>query len=89
MLLESYVYNKIFAVRCNTTTSDDYIIEYRVPQGSALRYTPFLLYTADIPTNEQLTTSTFSDDTAILSPSRCPGRETTQLANHLLVEEVM
>jgi len=43
--------------------------------------------TADIPTNEQLTTSTFADDTAILSRSRCPGRATTQLANHLLVVE--
>jgi len=26
-LRESYLYNRIFAVRCNTTTSDDYIIE--------------------------------------------------------------
>jgi len=86
-LLESYLYNRTFAVRCNTTTSDDYIIKAGVPQGSALGPTLFLLYTADIPTNEQLTTSTFADDTAILSRSRCPGRATTQQANHLLVVE--
>jgi len=32
-------------------------------------------------------TCSFADDTAILSRSRCPGRATTQLANHLLVVE--
>jgi len=31
-------------------------------------------HTSDIPTNEQLTTFTFPDDTPILSRSRCPGR---------------
>jgi len=31
-------------------------------------------HTADISTNEQLKTSTFADDTAILSRPRCPGR---------------
>ncbi|KAH8357532.1 hypothetical protein KR084_011678, partial [Drosophila pseudotakahashii] len=45
------------------------------------------LYTADIPTNERLTTSTFADDTAILSRSRCPTRATAQLADHLVVVE--
>jgi len=79
-LFESYLYNRTFAVRCNSTTSDDYIIKAGVPQGSALGPTLFLLYTADIPMNEQLTTSTFADDTAILSRSRCPGRATSQLA---------
>jgi len=70
-----------------TTTSDDYIIETGVPQGSAVGPTLFLIYTADIPTNEQLTTNSFADGTAILSRSRCLGRATTQLASHLLVVE--
>jgi len=86
-LLDWYLYNRIFAVRCNTTTPDDYIIEAVVPQGSALGPTLFLRYTVDIPTNEHLTTSTFADGTAILSRSRCPGRATPQLANHLFDEE--
>jgi len=63
-LLESYLYNRVFAVRCNTKTSDDYIIEAGVPQGSALGPNLFVLYTADIPSNDQLTTSTFAEDTA-------------------------
>jgi len=87
-LLESYLYNRTFAVRCNTTKTDDFIIKAGVSQGSALGPTLFPLYTADIPTNEQLTTSTFADDTAILSRSRCPGRSTTQLANHLPAVEI-
>jgi len=87
-LLGSYLYNRVFAVRCNTTTSDDYIIEAEVPPGSALGPSPFLLYTANIPSKEQLTTSTFADNTAILSRSRCPGRATTPLANHLLIVEM-
>ncbi|KAH8315910.1 hypothetical protein KR074_001816, partial [Drosophila pseudoananassae] len=45
------------------------------------------MYTADIPTSAQLTTSTFADDTAILSRSRCPTQATTQLANHLTIVE--
>jgi len=62
------------------------ILQRNIPRCiSSIRLS--ILYTADIPTNEQLTTSTFADDTAILSRSRCPGRSTTQLANHLSVVE--
>ncbi|XP_070075662.1 uncharacterized protein [Drosophila takahashii] len=87
MILESYLFNREFAVRCNTTTSDDYTIEAGVPQGSALGPTLFLLYTADIPTNVRLTTSTFADDTGIISLSKCPIQATALLADHLVVVE--
>jgi len=86
-LLESYLYNRVFAVRCNTTTSDDHIIEAGVPQGSVLGPTLYIIYTADIPINERLTTSTFADDTAILSRSRCPIEATARLSEHLAVVE--
>ncbi|KAH8298695.1 hypothetical protein KR018_006895, partial [Drosophila ironensis] len=69
LLLESNLYNRVFSVRCNAATTGDYIIEAGVPQGSALGPCLYVLYTADIPTNEQLTTSTFADDTAILRRS--------------------
>jgi len=36
MLLVSYLYHGVFAVRCNETTSNQYTIEAGVPQGSAL-----------------------------------------------------
>ncbi|KAH8373685.1 hypothetical protein KR093_003287, partial [Drosophila rubida] len=40
-----------------------------------------------IPISRQLTTSTFADDTAILSRSRCPKQATAQLAAHLVAVE--
>jgi len=46
--------------------------------------TLYFLYTADIPTTTRLTTSTFADDTAILSHSRCPMQAAAQLALHLV-----
>ncbi|KAH8343604.1 hypothetical protein KR067_004073, partial [Drosophila pandora] len=46
--------------------------------------TLYVLYTADIPTSIRLTTSTFADDTAILSRSKCPMQATAQLALHLV-----
>ncbi|KAH8398576.1 hypothetical protein KR222_000468, partial [Zaprionus bogoriensis] len=68
-LLESYLYDRKFVVRCNTAISDDYTVGAGVPQGSVLGPTLYVFYTADIPTSTRLITSTFGDDTAILSSS--------------------
>jgi len=62
-------------------------IEAGVPQGSVLGPTLYLLYTSDISTSRQLTVSTFADDTAILSRSKCPQQASGQLAAHLDVVE--
>jgi len=86
-LLKSYLYKRVFAVRCSSSTSSDYTIEAGVPQGSVLGPILYILYTADIQTNYQLTISTFADDTAIPSRSRCPVKATMQLARHLTCVE--
>jgi len=89
-LLESYLYERKFAVRCNTAISDDFTIGAGVPQGTVLGPTLYDLNTADIPTSTQLRTSTFADDTAILSRSKCPTQATAQLALHLVdVEKLL
>jgi len=49
--------------------SGEHNIEARVPQGSDLGPTLYLFFTSDSPTSRQLTMSTFTDDTAILSRS--------------------
>jgi len=86
-LLKSYLYNRVFAVLCNSSMSDEHNIEAGVPQGSVLGPTLYLLYTSDILTSGQLTMSTFADDTAILSRSKCPQQASAQLAAHLDVVE--
>ena len=53
-LLESYLYDRKFAVRCNSAMSDDYVIRVGVPQGSVLGPTLYVLYTADIPTSNNI-----------------------------------
>jgi len=69
-LLKSYLYERTFAVRSNTATSNDHQTGAGVPQGGVLGPTLYLLYTADLSTSRCLTTSTFADDIAILSSSR-------------------
>jgi len=86
-LFESYFYHRVFAVKCNTTTSNQCTIEAGLSQGSALGPIQFILYTAHILTTESLITFTFADDTAILSRSRCPTNATVQLPDHLVVVE--
>jgi len=81
-LLKSYLYNRAFAVRCNSDMSNDHAINTGV-----LGPTLYVFYTSDIPTSRLLTTSTFADDTAILSRSKCPLQATTQLSRHLLAVE--
>jgi len=76
-LLEFYIYDRRFVVRCNTAISDD----FTVGAGGTSSY---VLYTADILTSTRLTTSTFADDAATLSRSKCPIQATAQLAIHLV-----
>ena len=63
--------------------SEDYPIEAGVPQGSVLGPLLYLIFTADLPTSNQVFLSTFADDTAILSTHPNPQTASMQLKNHL------
>ena len=71
--------NRKFRVRYGDSITSSYPIHAGVPQGSVLGPTLYLIYTADIPQNDQIITSTFADDTAILTTGRTAKESTETL----------
>lgn len=65
-ILESYLKNRKFKVAYKNHTTGDFPIAAGVPQGSVLGPVLYILFTADLPTDDHITTTTFADDTAIL-----------------------
>lgn len=65
--LKSYLTERFFRVRYGGEYSDIKEISAGVPQGSVLGPVLYLLYTRDIPRDENTLLGTFADDTAILA----------------------
>ena len=82
-VLESYLEHRSFRVKHNSFTTNDFPINAGVPQGSVLGPLLYLLFTADIPTSDNVTTSTFADDTAIMCRHKNIDIAGTQLQTHL------
>lgn len=66
-LLESYLTDRQFRVTHEEAITEWKDISAGVPQGSVLGPILYLLYTADIPNDDNTTLAMFADDTAILS----------------------
>ncbi|KAF6198264.1 hypothetical protein GE061_008011 [Apolygus lucorum] len=67
LLLKSYLENRHFRVKQDDQYSCLKPIKAGVPQGSVLGPVLYILYTRDLPQQEDTTVATFADDTAILS----------------------
>lgn len=66
-ILESYIMQRLFRIKQEDEYSALKHIKAGVPQGSVLGPVLFLLYTNDLPQNEETTVATFADDTAVLA----------------------
>uniref|UniRef100_A0ABD2W1S9 Reverse transcriptase domain-containing protein n=1 Tax=Trichogramma kaykai TaxID=54128 RepID=A0ABD2W1S9_9HYME len=82
-LLKSYLENRTFQTKVGGETSELHKIHAGVPQGSVIGPTLYLLYTADLPTSDNITTATYADDTALLSAHPCPDTTSLRLQEHL------
>lgn len=82
-LLCSYITCRQFVVKERDFISDPSPISAGVPQGSILGPTLYLIYTSDMPTSKEIHTSTFADDTAILSVNESPQEASHKLQIHV------
>lgn len=60
LLLKSYISGRCYEVNYNSETSPLYPIRSGIPQGSILGPVLYLIYTADIPTSEEVISATYS-----------------------------
>ena len=67
LVLRSYLQGRYFFVKHQDEFTSFHQVNSGVPQGSILGPVLYLIYTADLPTSNQVMTATFADDTAILA----------------------
>lgn len=83
LLIKSFLENRTFNVRINTTLSNSYSILAGVPQGSDIAPLLYIIYTADIPTNANTLIGTYADDTVILASNLDPTTASQHVQTHL------
>lgn len=82
-ILESYLSNRYFRIKHEDAYSELQEICAGVPQGSVLGPVLYLLYTSDMPEEEENTIATFADDTAFLAVGNNTVETSSEL-NHTL-----
>lgn len=86
-ILKSYLSERQFVVKFKNAISSPRNISAGVPQGSILGPLLYIIYTADMPTNSLIHTSTFADDTAFVSTHKDPTIASHQLQSHIYILE--
>ncbi|KAI5720084.1 hypothetical protein M8J77_001627 [Diaphorina citri] len=82
-ILSSYLSNRFFRIKQEDSYSELKEICAGVPQGSVLGPILYLLYTSDIPEEEENTIATFADDTAFLAIDETTQGTSNKLNNTL------
>lgn len=71
-IMKSYLDKRCFEVKLNNVTSDLFEIKSGVPQGSILGPVLYLIFTTDVPVDDNTLIATYADDTAITSVNANP-----------------
>lgn len=82
-IFKSYLENRTFYVRQQSAISNLQDVKSGVPQGSVLGPTLYLLYTADLPLNNDVMTATFADDTTIIASDSDRIKASTKLQSNI------
>lgn len=82
-ILRSYLQGRHFFVKHHEEFTSLHQVSSGVPQGSILGPVLYLIYTADLPTSNQVMTATFADDTAILASHADAVSASQNLQNNL------
>lgn len=85
LLMKNYLTNRVGQVRVGGETSTFIKIASGVPQGTVLGPTLYNLYTADLPSIDDVTTATYADDTALLVSHQNQEKATVKL-QHAITE---
>jgi hypothetical protein len=67
LVLKSYLHSRHFLAKSETEYTELSLINVGAPQGSVLEPLLYLLYTANLPTSPESTTTNFANDTAVLA----------------------
>ena len=87
IVLKSYLLDRYFQVKFQEEQTSLFPISAGVPQGSILGPTLYLLYTADLPTSNDIVSAAFADDTAYLAIDNTVEIASERLQEHLTLVE--
>jgi hypothetical protein len=83
LILKSYLYSRHFLVKVEAEYTELSSVNACVLQGSVLGPLLYLIYTADLPTSPESTTTTFAEDTAVVTMDSDPAIASEKLQTDL------
>ena len=86
-IVQSFISNRTFHVKCDYAISASKNIISSVPQGSVWGPILYLIYVCDVPNPPNTTLAMFADDQAILSRASCGAEVTRKLQEHITMIE--